>query len=558
MKTIQQLFIKFSGLTVVILIALLAVFDLSHYGIPPTHDGEYHIMRFWQFYKNLEGGIIYPRWAPDFNNGFGIPLFNYVYPLPNYVASLFHLFGFGFIESLKLNFAFATITGSIFFYLWTKKYWGNLGGVVSSVFYTFSPYHFLDIYVRGSVGEVWSLALFPGLLWAYYNYVYSRKYKYFVLSAVFLALLILAHNILAVIFFSLFLLYALSFLNIKKNVDVNLIGLICLTLIGFGLAAPFWLPAILETKYVSGLQIFNPTDHFPKLYQLIYSSWGYGFSGVKPSGAEGQMSFQIGIANLLAVVVSSVIVFLNRKRIVFLSILAFFVFVFLITPLSGWLWDVIPGVSYVQFPWRLLSAVIVLASFLAGSVVSDDLFKKKRKIQILMAAGAICISIILGIKYAKAPFYHERADEHYLTRSNFTDGTNSPGNLFNTKWLKNVPEKKSKKVEIIRGRGNIAIAKQATDGLLFSVKTNENLLIQVNTAFFPGWVALVDNSSTEIINNSGIVNLVVPSGKHSVRIFLKNTVIQEISYMYFLFSILLIILMPKNKFFERKKYENWN
>src|SRR3990167_9703242 len=110
----MALFTKYKYIIIVVAFALLAVFDLRHFGLPPTHDAEYHVLRFQQFYKVLSEGILYPRWAPDFNNCFGIPLFNYVYPLPNFAAAFFHSLGFGFIDSLKFNMAAATFVGSIF------------------------------------------------------------------------------------------------------------------------------------------------------------------------------------------------------------------------------------------------------------------------------------------------------------------------------------------------------------------------------------------------------------------------------------------------------------
>jgi len=264
---------KIFPITVAILVSVLAVLDLLNFGIPPTHDGEYHVMRFQQFYKVISEGSLYPRWAPDFNNGFGIPLFNYVYPLPNYASALFHALGFGFIDSLKLNMAAATIVGAIFMYLWTRKYWGEWGGVVSSVFYTFSPYHFLDIYVRGSVGEVWSLGLAPALFWAYFSYFESKRKTFLILSSVFLALLILAHNILALVFFGFFILYTSYLILNTKEKKALILNTLLICFSGLGLSSPFWLPALLEPKYVIGLQVFDPTQHFPVLYKLIYSSW---------------------------------------------------------------------------------------------------------------------------------------------------------------------------------------------------------------------------------------------------------------------------------------------
>lgn len=530
---------KILPVAIVIFISIIAVFDLLNYGIPPTHDGEYHIMRFQQFYKVLSDGTIYPRWAPDFNNGFGIPLFNYVYPLPNYIAAIFHVLGFGFIDSLKLNMAAASIVGAIFMYLWAKKYWGETGGVISSAFYTFSPYHFLDIYVRGSVGEVWSLGLAPALFWSYLSFQGSRKKIFFVLSSVFLALLIFAHNILALIFFTFFIFYSLftiSYSSSRKSLSLNTF-LICI--LGFGLSSPFWLPAIFETGFVQGLQVAIPTDHFPKLYKLIYSSWGYGFSG---ADLAGQMSFQIGIANLIGVLSSIIIFFMStQRRTLAFFILFFFITLFFITPFSAWFWINIPFANYIQYPWRLLSLVILISSFLAGSIVCDVLFKKRDRAKYMIASIFVILTIILSFRYAKAPFYHKRGDQHYLTRSNFTDGTNSPGDAFNTKWLAGIPKKEKNKIELISGSGKVQINKLRSQSYSFDVLTSQNSKIQINTAYFPGWVAEINGRLTGVKEDKGKIVLRLASGTSNIRVFLDSTPIQKISYICFLASVLFLI-----------------
>ena len=544
---------KIFPIAIVIFVAILAVLDLANFGIPPTHDGEYHAMRFQQFYKVISEGNLYPRWAPDFNNGFGIPLFNYVYPLPNYVASIFHALGFGFIDSLKLNMAAASLVGAIFMYLWTRKYWGEWGGIVSSVFYTFSPYHFLDIYVRGSVGEVWSLGLAPALLWSYYSYYESNRKIFLVLSSIFLALLILAHNILALVFFGFFILYAIFLIHnmgqrpislwLTKEKKALILNTFLICFCGLGLSSPFWLSALLETKYVIGLQVFDPTQHFPVLYKLIYSSWGYGFSG---TNEPDQMSFQIGIANLIAVLGSVVVLFLSkniRTLVFFLSL--FLITVFLITPFSIFIWKNIPIMAYIQFPWRFLSLVILLAAFLAGSMVQESIFRKKVKTRIVVTIFLIFMSIGFSIGYAKAPFYHRRADQHYLTRSNFTDGTNSPGNAFNTKWLTGIPEKRKDKIEIIEGSGDIKISELKSTSYSFTVDSKVDSKILINTAYFPGWTAEINERRTNLSENEGKMVLNLLSGTNNVRVFLDNTLIQKLSYIYFLVSILLISIKAR-------------
>lgn len=541
MKKIKSLFSKYWWILVILAGALISITSLFSSGLPPTHDGEYHVVRFQQFYKVLESGILYPRWAPDFNNGFGIPLFNYVYPLPNYIASFFHFLGFSFIDSFKLNMIFASSIGAIFFYLWARLFWKDLGAVVSSILYTFSPYHFVDIYVRGSIGEVWSLALFPGLLWSFTQFSNRKKPVFLVVSAVLLSILVLSHNILAFLFFIFFISYCLLLSISQKNKKDYFKNLIIILFIGLGLSAPFWLPALLESKYVVGLQIFDLKQHFPEIYQLIIPSWGYGFSGKE---IQNQMSFQIGVLNILAVLISFIVLVKNKKNrgLLIFFIVWFFITIFLMTPYSSWFWDNIPFFNYFQFPWRFLSLTILIASFLGGSIVSAV---SKGWMKNLFAFLFIIVTILLSLEYAKAPYYHKRTDSYYLTRSNFTDGTNSPGNSFNTKWLAAIPQKRKDKFEFLRGSGFIKIDNISPQSYRLMIKAKEDSQVIVNTAYFPGWISLVDGKKKEVDNYNGRMLIKIPSGVHKVKLIFSDTPIRTVSYIYFFISVLLLAFLGR-------------
>lgn len=543
MKMIKVLFSKYGGLLIVLSGALISIISLFSSGLPPTHDGEYHVVRFHQFYKVLESGILYPRWAPDFNNGFGIPLFNYVYPLPNYAATLLHLLGFSFIDSFKLNMIFASFIGAIFFYFWARLYWKDLGAVVSSILYTFSPYHFVDIYVRGSAGEVWSLALFPGLLWSFTQFSNKKKPVFLVVSAVLLSLLVFSHNILALLFFIFFISYCILLSISQENKKDYFKNLILVSFIGLGLSSPFWLPALVESKYVLGLQIFDLKQHFPEIYQLIIPSWGYGFSG---KDIQNQMSFQIGVANILAVLISLIVLVKNKKSrgLLILFIVWFFATIFLMTPYSSWFWDNIPFFNYFQFPWRFLSLTILITSFLGGSIVNAV---SKGWMKNLFASLLILISIIISIGYAKSPYHHKRTDSYYLTRSNFTDGTNSPGNSFNTKWLTAIPQKRKDKFEFVEGSGSIRIENVKPQSYKLMINAKKDSQIIVNTAYFPGWVSLVDGEKREADNYNGRMLIKIPRGIHRVELIFSDTPVRIISYAYFFTSLLLLLFLGRKR-----------
>lgn len=533
---------KYYAVVLSIVFSLLASVSLLTPGIPPTHDGEYHILRFSQFYKVLSSGNLYPRWAPDFNNGFGIPLFNYVYPLPNYNASMLHFFGFSFIDSFKLSMIIATLIGSVFIYLWAKEHWGNQGALVSSVFYTFSPYHLLDIYVRGSVGEVWSLGLFPGLLWSYLIFRRTKKFSFFVLSCIFLALVIFSHNILAVIFFLFFTLYSGFLILNTSNKKRELFQFFLISIIGFSLSSPFWLPALIEAKYVQGLQIFDVTKNFPEIYQLIVPSWGYGLS---PSDFLNPMSVQIGIANLFVFFMSFIVLLKTKKKnILLFFILCFMGVFFLMTPYTAFIWKNFPLFSYFQFPWRFLSLEILIASLLAGSIV--PVFENKR-VKTVAVFLLITIAVGLSLGYSKGATYYNRNDKYYLARSNFTDGTNSVGNVFNTKWFNSIPKKQKEKIFLVKGNGTLKIGEIRPDYYKMQILSKTDTRWLINTAYFPGWSVFIDNKESSLRNFDGKMIMDVPKGNHAVGIKFTDTVVRKISFGLFLSAWGILVVLANKR-----------
>ncbi len=531
---------------------VIAGFPLLHRGLPPTHDGEYHVIRFYEFEKVLRSGSWYPRWAPDLNHGYGVPLFNYVYPLPNYVASALHVFGVNFIDAFKINMVLATIIGSVFFYLWAKQFWGNLGGIASSVFYTFSPYHFVDIYIRGSVGEVWALAFFPAFLWAYTRFVKSRQKIFLIFSSLFLGLIIFSHNILALMFFIFSLSYVTFSICMEKNKKYLIINTFYLLVLGLGLSAIFWLPALYETKYVTGLQIFDVSSHFPQLYQLLIPSWGSGFSG---AGLQQELSFQIGIANLIAVLLSLIAILLRRKVNIIILFLTWFVFIFyLMLNISLPIWKAAPFMNYFQFPWRLLSLEMFFASFLAGSIFSLNI--KNKFINLFLAILLIFIAFILGIGYTKPAYYHDRTDDYYTSRSNFIDGTNSIGNVFNTIWFNQNLKKHSERIMIGNGRLKSSVIKPTNH--IYSVSIISESKITINIAYFPSWTVFIDGKKTTTRQDvNGLISLTASPGNHLIELKFEDTPIRTVANLIFLASFFSIMFygIKWYNFYKLSNYE---
>lgn len=553
---------KIVPFVVIILLSIFLGFSLFHSGLPPTHDGEYHVVRFYEFDKSLKGGEWYPRWAPDLNQGFGIPLFNYSYPLPNYLSSFLHLFGASFIDVFKIELYLSLLLSGIFFYLWTKRFFGTLGGLVCASFYMFSPYHIVDIFIRGSIGEAWALSFYPAVLWTLTEYRYTKTSRYFALSALFFALTIFSHNILALQFLPFLFSYGILLSFLGKNKVNFLKQFIVVLLLGVGISSIFWAPALFEKHYVVGLQIYEVTNHFPDLYELLVPTWGSGFF---TSEAENRMSVQIGIANLVAFLLSFFLVFVYavkkdkiRSRVLAFFIAWFILLFFLMLSISKPVWFIIPFMNYFQFPWRFLGISIVCLSFLSGALFGIASQKSKT----IFAKGGIIVfflfffslPIIFSIGYIKIPYYLERKDSYYINKSNFIDGTNSVGNAFNTIWFDTGLKRQKEKIVVTKGDGRITKEKIQASSYAFNTQSSHILTLQINTAYFPGWVATVDGKNTQISQKRGIMHIAVPSGNHTVLIRFEDTLTRKMSLLLTIASIsLLLALSLKDRYVRIKK-----
>src|SRR5581483_6230116 len=228
-------------------------------------------------------------------------------------------------------------------YLWMKEFLGKGAGFASAVFYLFAPYRFIDLYVRGAIGEHVAF-VFPPLI-CYFLLRLSKQESSLALvgGTLSLAALILSHNAISLMFLPLIILYAMfPFFTIKnKNKKTLLINYAFILIVGFGIAAFFWLPAYFEGKYTLRdiVTAGDITSRFVSIPSFLYGSWNYG--------GTGEFSTQIGIIHWIIVLVSviALLVYKRQDKKLFLFGLSvftiFFLSLFLMTSFSNFIWNTI-------------------------------------------------------------------------------------------------------------------------------------------------------------------------------------------------------------------------
>jgi hypothetical protein len=537
----------FWPLIVVIFAATLAsrtlLFEKGYFNM---HD-DLQMMRQLEMEKCFLDGQIPCRWVPDMGYGYGFPLFNFYPPLPYLIGEIFRVLQFSFINTVKLTFALSFFASGITMYFLAKEFFGKWGGVISSVFYIWAPYHSVDVYVRGAMNESWAFIWYPAIFLFSYKLIYEKQnvYKWFLGLSLSWAGLLLSHNLMVMIFTPVFAFWCLLFWlqkrDIKKGVVLVLAGILALCLSAF-----FTLPAVLEQKFIhvdsltQGYYMY--ISHYATIGQLLISRyWGYG-----PSiwGPNDGFSLQLGqIHWLLSIIIVLLMGYLLLRRKLNLNLNAIKVLLFsfcfawfaafMTHQNSTFIWQKIPFLAFTQFPWRFLTLATFGFSLLSGGIIlliKNSFLNKITAIFLLTVVVIINLPYFLPLTGRMGPLSDTEKFNGIAWNMQRTAGILDY--LPKTAKL-NPRDPQNTLATVAEGKGSVVNSFQGTNWAKFDLNLSSDSVVRINLFQFPQWNIKVDNKKVEsyIPQNEdyGRMYLNIPKGQHSVVLNLTDTPIRKLS-----------------------------
>jgi len=327
-------------------------------------------------------------------------------------------------------------------------------------------------------------------------------------------------------------------------------------LLGAGIAAWFWLPAITESRYMVGLNTVNYKDHFASVAELLIPSWGTAFSG--PGYIADKMSFQIGLGPMLWLTSAGSLIILKRikakQKEEVLGLFALIVLVLYMTlPLSNVIWELIPFMTYIQHPWRLLAYLIPITAYIAA-LVSGSIRNKWFVIMIAV------VSVAMAFSYTRGAVYEPRNDTYYLTNPNFTDSASSMGNSLSTIWT---TWKEKRPTSIVTDIFNmpipVVVQKERYLDRVYQVNIETPLVIRLHILYFPGWTVFVDGKKETIdYATNGTLDISMLAGSHTIHVMMLDTPIRHIADWISVGSLVIVAGLGILLYTNRKTYEHSN
>lgn len=526
---------------ILVLISLFTLLPFFRTDFFYTQDHIF-VARLHQMHKALVDGQFPVRWSPDLR--FGEPTFNFYAPLPYYIGGIFTILGMDIIGAVKLLFILSTVLSGLGMLIFLRTMFNNWSATAASILYVFAPYRAVDLYVRGALSESWAFIFFPLIFLTSLNLSKKQSLKNIILLSLSLAGLFLTHNVMMVIFLPFFMAWVLFLICKQKNLKLFYHFSFAIFL-GFTLSASYLLPAFFERQFIQSQYLtlghFNFRAHFVAVGQFFSTFWGYGSS---LWGDKDGLSFQIGLVNWVIIVLSGTLAFLNkaRKETVFLFVFLFASFLmslFMQHNKSAFIWEAIPILAFIQFPWRFLGISIFLVSILGGLLV----FLSKGRLYIPISI--IFISVILNFNYFKPNQYvsYDFFDK-FLKEESMQKGVDLTKDYLPI-WVKVLTEEEIKTPLVDEGEVIIEGFERRSSSAYFNASVKTDSLITIPITYFPGWQIKVNDTRLEQNepNEFGLINFNLSKGEYNVLAEFKDTFIRSIGNVISLISLFVIALI---------------
>ena len=401
---------RFLGPAIICLAAFIATSPDLFRGNSCGHDFDFHLASWLDAAASWRHGFVYPHWAPSPNYGAGEPRFVFYPPLTWMLGAAFGLiFPWKGVE-LAILCSFLAATGLATRML-ARQVMPDGPATLAGCAALFSGYSMFTAYERSAFGELAGGFWIPLLLLLVFrdrNPQGSVWRRAFDGSATLLATIVagawLSNAPLGVMASYLLAAVALAVALLQRSWAPVLRSVVAVTL-GLGLSAIYLVPAAVEQRWV---QIRQATDD-PGL--AIENSFLFGRHADPNLELHDVELWRVSIIAVIMIGLALLCIFiawrrgLLRQRSWWIPLALIPVVVLLLQlPISLPIWNLLPKLRFLQFPWRWL---VVLQAPL-GIFFAAAIWPTRRWFRI--AVIAVCSAILLSIFVVTLLIFHQSCD----------------------------------------------------------------------------------------------------------------------------------------------------
>jgi hypothetical protein len=528
-----------AAVTAVIAALVILVRPLLRAGFAAGHDTPAHVTYTYLFDAAVRQGQFPVRWVEGVKVGHSQPLFNFYQPGLYYLIEATHLVVPSLALSLKLTVVLLWWLGAGFMLLLFLDR-GRYPALLAAVSFAYAPYLLLDVFVRAAYPELAAITFAVGALWASSRSLDSTaRLWHFAALAMSTSLLLVCHLPTSVIVSPIFVALVVSRAAAGTTTRRQIATTCTAAMAGVGMAAFYVMPALAELSFVRIRELtadyFDYHRHFVYPRQWMDYHWGYG--GSIP-GPRDEMSFQVGVVQWAAILaglawlaVRTVRRALDRDALSMIGWLCVtFGALYLMTGAAARIWDAVPPLAYVQFPWRLLMLVAIASAAIAATLLAQV---RSQSVQAVIVVTTVIALVALTGRY-RQPAQYLPADRMSIDSRGWRYTAQAQSVAFFEQGyfpvgVTRLPSGDGDRWAVLGGDASVAQLYGRDDRIVLQVTATTAAVVAVRVHAFPGWQVFVDGRHVPFDVQPEYAFLVVPIpvGDHRIEARLTNTPIRS-------------------------------
>ena len=472
-------------------------------GAPGGDDAYYHAMRAQQQARCWLLGVFYPRWYPDLNGGLGGPEPR-AYPLVPLVAHglLAAATGDGICAISVATALVPALAALAMLSALRRRGGGPAFALAASAVWAAAPYLVITLHERAALAEALALAVLPVALEALLP-PNPRDRRSVVRGAALLAVLLATQLPVALMVGAV-----AAWCHLASGRGGRKVSLLLAGGLGLALGAASWLPNVASVQRLQGAHLVGA---------------GYRWQdNLLPGGTGGDALLAWHLTLVLAATGALLVLVVaagwRRAR-----MLAGFGLVALAmcTPLAWWAYRWIPGLGYLQFPWRWLGV--------AGCVGLMALAEVDRKVvrAVGLVAFALPLAVPVAFRWRLAPGPPMRPADPGPAVARAAARFGVPP------ILPSLPAYLPRGVDLRQALGAAGRARREArsegpagpDRVVMNADSSSGGIMSIPLLADDGWSVEVDGRPVGWTNVDGLVGVPVASGPH--RIVARQTLLPE-------------------------------
>lgn len=510
----------------IVLLATIVILPVFVKGFPSGFDAVRHYRWTTQFIDAIRDGAIYPRWLPAANESQGSPVPLYYPPLSFYVAAAVSLISGNTLRAIELSCWLALALSGLTMYALSRSVLSAGLSLAAAALYMLAPYHLLDLYQGASPSEFWAFVWPPLLLLAINRVHRGAGFSGVGFLAVSYALMILTHVPVAFLTTLALAVYSLSLTRKPSTLVRIALG----GALGAGLAAIFLIPVLFETRYIWLFFKFDYRDYF------LFENLSGAFTSTRFPVDSSLNSYLldtdfVAVAPLVLFLCGSVLIWINRREVrsfkqdskwsvVVLPIWIVTGFSLLMTTrLSAPIWRIVPGLSFLFYPWRWL----VIGSLGAALVPVFGLSRLEGELKWrALKIGALAVAIIFNLAISVLMIWRAPHDPKGLEEGLSRRDTREYRPMWWDGQLRSELWRTPARVD--SGDCNVVAFDDRGARQSYSVTATTESVVTLRPLYFPGWVAAVGGKPITIRpSEEGNIQLTVEPGTHALTLAFEDT-----------------------------------